>query len=118
MIASMRRMRPLETLNSSQIQRRAAVPDIHRRSARRRAGPRGPGDGARPRPAQPVRYQRIMRLPAGAGRPDAARRALSLLETRLTELGVTPGPQTRTLAASLEGGGDCHLRAAVGSADE
>ena len=36
-------------------------------------------------------YQRIMRLQAAAGRPDAVRRTLRLLETRLTELGVTPG---------------------------
>jgi DNA-binding SARP family transcriptional activator len=48
-------------------------------------------------------YQKIMRLQAAAGRPDAIRRTLSLLETRLTELGVTPSPQTRTLAASLLG---------------
>jgi DNA-binding SARP family transcriptional activator len=59
-----------------------------------------------------------MRLPAGAGRPDAARRALSLLETRLTELGVTPGPQTRTLAASLVGTSTDHNRRSVGSADQ
>ena len=37
-------------------------------------------------------YQKIMRLQAAAGRPDAVRRTLSLLETRLTELGVTPEP--------------------------
>ena len=49
-------------------------------------------------------YQKIMRLQAGAGRPDAVRRTLSLLEKRLTELGVTPSPQTRSLAASLLGG--------------
>ena len=40
---------------------------------------------------------------SAAGRPDAVRRTLSLLETRLGELGVTPGPQTRALAASLLG---------------
>ena len=48
-------------------------------------------------------YQRIMRLQAAAGRPDAVRRTLRLLETRLTELGVTPGPQTRQAAAALLG---------------
>jgi len=48
-------------------------------------------------------YQKIMRLQAAVGRPDAVRRTLSLLETRLTELGVTPAPQTRALAASLVG---------------
>jgi DNA-binding SARP family transcriptional activator len=48
-------------------------------------------------------YQKIMRLQAAVGRPDAVRRTLSLLETRLNELGVTPAPQTRALAASLVG---------------
>jgi DNA-binding SARP family transcriptional activator len=48
-------------------------------------------------------YQRIMRLQAAAGRPDAVRRTLRLLETRLTEIGVTPGPQTRQAAAALLG---------------
>ena len=48
-------------------------------------------------------YQRIMRLQAAAGRPDAVRRTLRLLETRLGELGVTPGPQTRQAAAALLG---------------
>ena len=47
-------------------------------------------------------YQRIMRLQAAA-RPDAVRRTLRLLETRLSELGVTPGPQTRQAAAALLG---------------
>ena len=50
-------------------------------------------------------YQRIMRLQAAAGRPEAVRRTLSLLEARLTELGVTPGAQTRQAAASLLGTG-------------
>ena len=44
-----------------------------------------------------------MRLQAAAGRPDAVRRTLSLLETRLTELGITPGTQTRHVAAALLG---------------
>ena len=48
-------------------------------------------------------YQKIMRLQAAAGRLDAVRRTLSLLESRLRDLGVTPGPQTRTLAATLLG---------------
>jgi DNA-binding SARP family transcriptional activator len=48
-------------------------------------------------------YQRIMRLQAAAGRPEAVRRTLALLETRLAELGVTPGAQTRQAAATLLG---------------
>jgi DNA-binding SARP family transcriptional activator len=48
-------------------------------------------------------YQRIMRLQAAAGRPEAVRRTLALLETRLTDLGITPGTQTRQVAASLLG---------------
>ncbi len=46
-------------------------------------------------------YQKIMRLQAAAGHPEAVRRTLSLLEARLTELGITPGTQTRHIAASL-----------------
>jgi DNA-binding SARP family transcriptional activator len=48
-------------------------------------------------------YQKIMQLQAAAGRPDAVRRTLGRLEARLGDLGITPGPQTRTLAASLLG---------------
>lgn len=48
-------------------------------------------------------YQKIMRLQAAAGHPEAVRRTLSLLEARLTDLGITPGPQTRHIAASLLG---------------
>ena len=48
-------------------------------------------------------YQRIMRLQAAAGGPDAVRRTLGLLEKRLTEIGVTPGSQTRQAAAALLG---------------
>jgi DNA-binding SARP family transcriptional activator len=48
-------------------------------------------------------YQKIMRLQAAAGHPEAVRRTLSLLESRLTDLGITPGPQTRHVAASLLG---------------
>ena len=44
-----------------------------------------------------------MRIQAAAGRPDAVRRTLRLLETRLTELGVTPAAQTRQAAAALLG---------------
>jgi len=48
-------------------------------------------------------YQKIMQLQAAAGRPDAARRTLTLLETRLAELGLTPAAQTRQAAATLLG---------------
>jgi len=48
-------------------------------------------------------YQKIMRLQAAAGRPEAVRRTLSLLEARLAELGITPGTQTRQVAAALLG---------------
>ena len=44
-----------------------------------------------------------MRIQAAAGRPDAVRRTLRLLETRLTELGLTPAAQTRQAAAALLG---------------
>jgi hypothetical protein len=44
-----------------------------------------------------------MRLQAAAGHPEAVRRTLSLLEARLTDLGITPGTQTRHVAASLLG---------------
>ena len=46
-------------------------------------------------------YVRIMRLQAAAGRPEAVRRTLGLLESRLAELGVTPSAQTRQAAAAL-----------------
>jgi len=62
-------------------------------------------------------YQRIMRLQAAAGRPEAVRRTLRLLESRLTELGITPGAQTRQVAASLLGTGPAPHRH-VGSADQ
>lgn len=48
-------------------------------------------------------YQKIMRLQAAAGRPEAVRRTLSLLEARLADLGTSPDPQTRHTAASLLG---------------
>jgi len=50
-------------------------------------------------------YQQIMRLQAAAGRADAVRRTLALLETRLGELDLTPGASTRRLAAALLGTG-------------
>jgi DNA-binding SARP family transcriptional activator len=56
-------------------------------------------------------YQRIMRLQADTGHPDAVRRTLSLLESQLTHLGVTPGTQTRQVAATLLG---AHSPARVG----
>ena len=60
-------------------------------------------------------YVRIMRLQAAAGRPEAVRRTLSLLEARLTDLGITPGAQTRQIAASLLGTGPApHRRAEPG----
>ena len=60
-------------------------------------------------------YQQIMRLQAAAGRPEAVRRTLSLLEARLTDLGITPGAQTRQIAASLLGTGPApHRRAEPG----
>jgi len=50
-------------------------------------------------------YVRIMRLQAAAGRPDAVRRTLALLESKLTGLGLTPSSQTRQAAALLTGSG-------------
>jgi len=40
-------------------------------------------------------------LQAAAGRPEAVRRTPRLLESRLTDLGITPAAQTRQVAASL-----------------
>jgi DNA-binding SARP family transcriptional activator len=48
-------------------------------------------------------YQQIMRLQATAGRSDAVRRTLALLEARLGELDLTPDASTRQLAATLLG---------------
>jgi DNA-binding SARP family transcriptional activator len=48
-------------------------------------------------------YQKIMRLQAAAGHPEAVRRTLSLLEARLADVGITQGTQTRHVAASLLG---------------
>jgi hypothetical protein len=44
---------------------------------------------------------RIMRLQAAAGRPEAVRRTLALLESKLTDLGLTPNSQTRQAAVAL-----------------
>jgi len=57
-----------------------------------------------------------MRLQAAAGRPEAVRRTLSLLEARLTDLGITPGAQTRQVAASLLGTGPAPHRPPDGPA--
>ena len=46
-------------------------------------------------------YVRIMRLQAAAGRSEAVRRTLGLLESKLTDLGLTPSSQTRQAAAAL-----------------
>jgi DNA-binding SARP family transcriptional activator len=46
-------------------------------------------------------YVRIMRLQAAAGRLEAVRRTLALLESKLTDLGLTPSSQTRQAAAAL-----------------
>jgi DNA-binding SARP family transcriptional activator len=46
-------------------------------------------------------YVRIMRLQAAAGHPEAVRRTLGLLESKLTDLGLTPSSQTRQAAAAL-----------------
>ena len=46
-------------------------------------------------------YVRIMRLQAAAGRPEAVRRTLGLLESKLTDLGLAPSSQTRQAAAAL-----------------
>lgn len=62
-------------------------------------------------------YQRIMRLQAAAGRPEAVRRTLGLLESKLAELDVAPSPRTRQVAASLLGATGAPRRAA-GSAGQ
>ena len=60
-------------------------------------------------------YVRIMRLQAAAGRPEAVRRTLGLLESKLTDLGLVPSSQTRQAAAALlaaagRGQHDCRIR--------
>jgi DNA-binding SARP family transcriptional activator len=46
-------------------------------------------------------YHQIMRLQAAAGRPDAVRRTLTLLQARLADLDLQPDAGTRQLAAAL-----------------
>jgi DNA-binding SARP family transcriptional activator len=46
-------------------------------------------------------YVRIMRLQAAAAHPEAVRRTLGLLESKLADLGLTPSSQTRQAAAAL-----------------
>jgi DNA-binding SARP family transcriptional activator/nucleoid-associated protein YgaU len=46
-------------------------------------------------------YRRAMRLHARAGRTDAVRRTLRLLEARLADIDVDPVPETTELAAAL-----------------
>ena len=46
-------------------------------------------------------YRRIMRLHGGAGRRDAVRRTMRLLEARLLDLDTDPDPATLALAADL-----------------
>jgi hypothetical protein len=53
-------------------------------------------------------YQQLMRLQAAAGRTDAVRRTLQLLQTRLRELGVPIAASTRQLTAGLLDGTGPH----------
>jgi len=46
-------------------------------------------------------YQRVMRLQAALGRPDAVRRTFHILEQRLDELELDPSPATVQLAVAL-----------------
>jgi DNA-binding SARP family transcriptional activator len=48
-------------------------------------------------------YHKIMHIQDRLGRPDAARRTLRLLETRLAELGLSPDPATRQAATGATG---------------
>jgi DNA-binding SARP family transcriptional activator len=48
-------------------------------------------------------YQAIMRIQARLGRPDAARRTLALLESRLAAIGLAPATETRQAAGVLLG---------------
>ena len=95
-------------------------------------GPPSPRSSSRPTPDQALSaletalshdpyneylYVRIMRLQAAAGRPEAVRRTLALLESKLTDLGLTPSSQTRQAAAALLAAAT-RTRPAVGSADQ
>jgi DNA-binding SARP family transcriptional activator len=62
-------------------------------------------------------YQKIMHVQARLGRPDAARRTLALLETRLAVLGLSPAPATRQ-AAGIPVGNPPPAALLVGSADQ
>lgn len=53
--------------------------------------------------AEPL-YQRIIRLQAALGQPDAARRTYRLLEARLAELDTDPEPATTALLTDLLSG--------------
>jgi len=53
-------------------------------------------------------YQQLMRLQAAAGRTDAVRRTLQLLQARLKELGVPVAASTRQLTAGLLDGTGPH----------
>ena len=46
-------------------------------------------------------YQRVMRMQARMGRPDAVRRTFRLLEARLDDLELSPGEDTLRLTAAL-----------------
>ena len=64
-------------------------------------------------------YVKIMRLQAAAGAVrQAVRRTLALLESRLAELGITPGAQTRHAAAMLTGAARAPGDACSGPADQ
>jgi DNA-binding SARP family transcriptional activator len=69
-------------------------------------------------PCNEYLYQQIMRLQAQAGHPEAVRRTLSLLQSRLNDLGVSPGAQTRQIAVGLLDIAPGHCRHDVGSADQ
>jgi hypothetical protein len=69
-------------------------------------------------PCNEYLYVRIVRLRAAAGRPEAVRRTLGFLESKLTGLGLTPSSQTRQAAAALLAAGPAPgQQLAVGSAD-
>jgi DNA-binding SARP family transcriptional activator len=48
-------------------------------------------------------YQQIMHIQVQLGRSDAARRTLTLLETRLASLGLNPESATRQVASAPPG---------------
>lgn len=108
---------------------RSAAPEGKSGSAgppsRRSSSPANPDHAlAEPKAALPhdsyneYLYQRIMQLRAAAGRLDAIRRTLTLLEPRLAELGVVPSAQTRQVAATLLGSLGLNLEAEHGTCGE